>query len=70
MVRVIAEYNVARYPEVLRWPLAEGLLAFEHRMKQDARHDYELQLVTWAILAQSGASRQKSPPDIPALLKE
>jgi hypothetical protein len=69
VIRELADYDPRRYDEVLRYSMAEGLQAFEHRLKEQVRHEYELQLLCWAILAQSGASKQR-PPEVPDLLKE
>jgi hypothetical protein len=37
-------------------------------LKDEARHSYELQLVTWAIMAQAGA--KQPPPELPDILEE
>ena len=55
---------------MLKWPLVEALLTYEHLLKQEARHDWELAMLQWAILAQAGATKRRSPPDPPDILKE
>jgi len=66
----LANFDVARYTEIIRWPLVEALAAYEHRLREQARRQYELDYLAWCILAQSGASRRKRPPVLPAILKE
>ena len=70
MVRELADHEVARYAEIIRWPLAEALLAYEQRIRADARRKYEIDYLAWCILAQSGATKRKRPPELPAILKE
>lgn len=61
---------MGRYPEVIRWPLVEALAAYEYRLREQARRQYELDYLAWCILAQSGATKRKRPPTLPAILKE
>lgn len=61
---------MARYAEVLDWPLAEALAAYENKLREDARRDYHVEYLAWAVLAATGATRRKRPPDLPAILKE
>lgn len=70
MVRELASYDVSRYGEILRWPLAEALLAYEHRLRAQAQHAYDLRLLGWYILVQSGATKRKRPPALPAILQD
>lgn len=70
MVRQLADYDAARYAEILRWPLVEALLAYEHRLRAQAQRRYDMQLLTWCILVQSGATKRKRPPELPAILKD
>lgn len=58
------------YAAVLKWPLAEALLSYEHRLKERARHDWEVATQQWAALAATGATKQKKPPDLPKILRE
>ncbi len=61
---------MARYAEVVRWPLVEALAAYEHSLREHARRQYELDFIAWCILAQSGATKRKRPPALPTILKE
>ena len=69
-MRELAGYDLARYGEIIRWPLVEALAAYEHRLREDAEHDYEMRFLSWCILAQSGASKRKRPPQLPAILQD
>ncbi len=70
MVRELAGYEVARYAEIIRWPLAEALLTYEHRLRAEARRKYEIEYITWCILAQSRATKRKRPPEPPEILRQ
>jgi hypothetical protein len=61
---------VGRYQEVLRYPAGEALAAYQHRLREQAKHDYELNCQIWAALAATGATKQKKPPEVPAILKD
>jgi hypothetical protein len=69
-VRELAAYDVARYAEITRWPLAEALAAYENKLREDARRDYQVEYLAWATLAATGATKRKRPPEVPAILKE
>lgn len=69
LIRELAGYDVARYQEILDWPLGEALAAFEHQLREDARRDYAVATLAWAALAATGASKRKKPPQPPAILK-
>lgn len=70
LVRELAGYDVARYAEITRWPLAEALAAYENKLREDARRDYQVQYLAWAVLAAAGATKRKRPPDLPEILKD
>lgn len=53
---------------MLRVALREALVCYEAKLKDDARRDYEVSLVTWAIMAQAGAKAK--PPELPDILKD
>lgn len=69
-MRELAGYDVARYREIKHWPLAEALLAYENKLREDARRDYHVEYLAWANLAATGATKRKRPPELPAILKE
>lgn len=50
------------------WPLRDLFLAFIDRMRDQARRNYELELVVWALLAPH-QQRPPKPPDVPAVLR-
>lgn len=50
------------------WPLRDLFLAYIHKLQVDAEHAYEMQLLTWAVLAPY-QKRQSKPPDVPKILK-
>lgn len=69
MVRELADYQLERFPAVLRWPMREALIAYRMRMRAIALHDWERELATWAALAPH--SRKKSTAPVPpAILRE
>lgn len=70
MIRELAGYDPRRYEEILDWPVAEALAAFEARLKEEARHSYTLACQMWAALAATGATKKRKPPELPAILKE
>jgi hypothetical protein len=70
LVRELAGYDFARYAEITRWPLAEALVAYENKLREDARRDYHVEYLAWAVLAATGATKRKKPPEVPAILKE
>lgn len=69
LVRELAGHDVSRYAGVLRWPVGEALAAFEHQMRQEALRRWEMDTLLWAVLAQSGRAKKKTPPEPPAILK-
>jgi len=69
-VRELAGYYVSRYAEITKWPLAEALVAYENKLREDARRDYQVEYLAWASLAATGATKRKKPPELPAILKE
>lgn len=68
MVRELADYQVDRYAAVVRWPLAECLVAYEARLRRHAARTHQMALITWAIGAQAGSKARQ--PEMPAVLKE
>ena len=68
MVRELAEYRVERYSQVVKWPLAEALAAYEARLKDDAQRAYIVDYIAWNIRAQAG-SKEKAP-QLPAILQD
>ncbi len=69
MVRELAHYQVDRYATVFRWDLGEALAAYEARMREQARHDFEMETLVWAVLAQSGATKSKAP-EAPSIMRD
>ncbi len=61
MVRELAGFDWDRAKRVMRWPLREALLAFEHLMEARAREVYAQEVSVWAQLA----PHQKKPPKPP-----
>ncbi len=61
---------MARYEEVLGWALGEALAAYENRLRDDARRDYHVQFLSWSVLAATGATKNRKPPELPAILKD
>ena len=70
MIRELAGYEVGRYGEVLGYPAGEALKAFEYRLRERAREDYRMACQVWAALAATGATKQRKPPEPPAILRE
>lgn len=68
MVRELADWRVDRYQQVMQWPLAEALAAWEARLKRYAQDAWNVEYLAWNIRAAAG-SRQK-PPRPPAILRE
>ena len=69
-MREVAGYDVSRYAEITKWPLAEALVAYENKLREDAQRDYQVEYLAWASLAATGATKRKKPPELPAILKE
>ncbi len=65
-MRELADYQVDRYQDITRWPLAEVLAAYEARLKDHARQAYIVEYIAWNIRAQAG-SKEKTPKR-PAIL--
>lgn len=70
LVRVLAAYNVEQYEQVLRWPLREALLAFEHRAQEQVRTEYRHAVSVYAALAPYARRGKLKPPRVPRLLRE
>jgi hypothetical protein len=50
----------------LKWPLAEGLAAYEFKLREDEQRKYDVAYISWAIIAQASRKPPKQPkfPDI------
>ena len=68
MVRTLAGYQVDRYEAVFKWPVAEALLCYEAKLKEDAQRAYIVDFIAWNIRAQAGSKER--PPKIPDILKD
>lgn len=68
IIRALAGYDPTAIPAVLRWPIREALLAYEHRLKRDAEQRYTHDVIVWALLAPH-QKRAPKPPDLPPILK-
>jgi hypothetical protein len=64
----VADWNPDRFGEVSAWPLRDLFLAYLHRMKRDARRNYEIETLVWAILNPHRRHPEK-PPQLPAILR-
>jgi hypothetical protein len=70
-VRELANWEPDHYERVLRWPLREALLAFEQKLKREAREDYQQELMRFAIRSPWIAkSSERKPPDPPPILRD
>jgi hypothetical protein len=67
-VRTLAEFKIEKYQDVFRWPLAEALVAFEEKLKQDAQQGYIVEYISWNIRAQAGS--KEKPPRLPDILQD
>jgi hypothetical protein len=70
VVRELADYNPAQYAHVTRLPLAEAIYAYQRRLRDDARHEYEYALLLYVIKGSSFGKHVGQPPAVPAILKE
>jgi hypothetical protein len=64
----MAGFDPGRYAEVMDWPLRDLFLGFIERLRDQARRNYEVEMLIWATLAPH-QKRQQKPPDVPALLR-
>lgn len=69
MVRELANYDPTKYAQVFKYPLAEALLSYEQRLQDDARREFELRCLIYAIQNSYGKTKSK-PPELPAILKD
>lgn len=67
-MRELAGYDHGKVREVLRWPLREGLLSYVSRLRERARQDYYVSVLSWAVQAPY-ASKDAKPPTMPKILK-
>lgn len=58
----------ARFDEVMDWPLRELFLAVIARMKEEARRQYQFDVLVWAVTAPYQKQQQK-PPQLPEILR-
>ncbi len=68
MVRELADYRFERYRQIMQWPAAEALAAYEARLKENARQHYLVEYIAWNIRAQAGG--KEKPPKVPAILQD
>jgi hypothetical protein len=68
VVRELADHQIDRYQQVMQWPLAEVLAAYEARLKRDAQQAYIVEYIAWNIRAQAG-SKEKAPK-LPPILQD
>ena len=66
----MAGWDLSRYAEVIKWPLAEALASYEARLRESARRDYQTEVLVWSTLAATGATKQRKPPELPAILRD
>jgi hypothetical protein len=69
MVRELADFDPRRMREVARWGLRDALIAFVHRIREQARVQYRHDLLVWASTAPHSAKKIE-PPKPPRLLKD
>ena len=63
MIRELAGHDPARYDAVLRWPLAEALIAYEARQRERAEDTYRFD---WLVYVIAGGKK----PECPAILRD
>ena len=68
-MRELAGWQPPRYPAVARWPLREALLAFEQRLKREARDDYRHELLRFAMREPWLGKGDRKPPKPPDILR-
>jgi hypothetical protein len=68
-VREVAEYDPARIEEVQGWALRDLFLAYVHRVRIEARRQYETEVLVWATLAPHQKNPAR-PPDLPKVLRD
>ncbi len=68
-MRELSNYDPIRARQVLKWPLREALLAYEHKMRLEASEEHRYQMLMWAPIAANSVKKVK-PPKVPAILKE
>ncbi|MBS0364903.1 MAG: hypothetical protein JSR67_03655 [Proteobacteria bacterium] len=67
-MRELAGYDVDRMRQVVRWPLRDALLAYQHMRRDSAREQYLHDVRVWASIAPHSA-KKIDPPKVPAILK-
>lgn len=68
-MRELSNWDPIAARQVLKWPLREALLAYEHKMRLEASEEHRYQMLLWAPLAANSATKVKPPPP-PAILQE
>lgn len=51
VIRELAEHNPSKIKEVMTWPVRDGLICLEHKIKQNAIETFKHQQLIWALLA-------------------
>lgn len=70
-MRELADHDPARYKVVIKYPLAEALIAYEARLRNDAHHDFEFSCLMYQIgCAGFSGGKGLKKPDMPPILKE
>lgn len=71
VVRELADYNPARYKDVIKYPLAEALIAYESRLRDDAQRDFEFSCLMYQIgCAGFSGGKGLRKPEMPPILKD
>jgi hypothetical protein len=68
LIRALASHDPTRYIAMARCSLPEALLAYQERLKQEAKHQYEVDVMVWAVLVVGGAKNKM--PELPEILKD
>jgi hypothetical protein len=69
VIRTLADYDPDALERVLHWPIREGLMAYQARLRREAAQRYSEELTIWAILAPHTKKRSK-PPQRPRILSD
>jgi hypothetical protein len=67
---LLADYDYSRYSQVIKWPIAEALEAYHHKLIDQAREDYRHRVMCWSTFAAQPRKKKLEPPKEPAILKE
>lgn len=66
VIRELAEHNPSLIKAVMQYPIRDGLLLLEYKMKQQAVENFKHQQIVWAMLAPH--SKDAKPPELPDFL--